>query len=184
MSSNYGDRATGPSLRPQRRSQTLLYTAAAVVVLAGLAFLFLAITSKRYEVLQVSMEPTLHEGDYVVATPWLAPGRGRLIVAISPVTGDALIKRIVGLPGETVEIHDGSVWIDGNKLDEPYLPGAPNTECRRNCTKTLTSDQYYVLGDNRPHSNDSRVLGPIAASDILYTIVLRYLPLDQVTVFP
>lgn len=184
MSSNYADPAAGPSLRPQRRSHTLLYIAASVVVLAGLALLFLAITSKRYEVLQVSMEPTLHEGDYVIATPWVALDRGRLIVAISPVTGEALIKRIVGLPGETVEIHDGSIWIDGKKLAEPYLPGTPHTECRRYCSETLNSDQYYVLGDNRPHSNDSRVLGPIAASDILYTIVLRYLPLDQVTVFP
>jgi len=111
----------------------------------------------------VSMEPTYHTGEYIIVDRWQylfgKPERGDVVVLKFP--GDPehkkYIKRIIGLPGDNVIIQDGNVFINGQKLDEKYL--LPGTETLPNVNRTLKDEDYFILGDNRPNSNDSRVWG-------------------------
>lgn len=133
----------------------------------------------RYEVLGHSMEPGLHERDRlfvsnldVMTTDQL--GRGQVVVLASPVDGTIVVKRIIGLPGETVEVRDGAVYVNGEALDEPYINEAP----RYRGSWTLRGDQYFVLGDNRNHSYDSADYGAVTRAHIRGVVKLRLWPLD------
>lgn len=110
-----------------------------------------------------SMEPNFHSGEYTIINRWQynfgEPQRGDPVVLRFP--GDPehakYIKRIIGLPGETVKIYNGEVYINNQKLDEPYLSPAVNTY--PNQTTRLESDDYFLMGDNRLNSSDSRIWG-------------------------
>lgn len=111
-----------------------------------------------------SMEPTLHDGQYLMVNKLAyrlgMPGRGDIVVFPSPQdSGRALIKRVVGLPGEEVAISDGQVYINGARLSEPYL--AVNHGLANWGPSVLGAGEYLVLGDNRNNSNDSRNFGPV-----------------------
>jgi len=126
-----------------------------------------------------SMEPTLHgcpgcEPDRVlvdkVTYRFRDPQRGEVVVFGRPANLDVsdheLIKRIVGLPGETVSGHDGSVWIGDRRLDEPYV----NASCDGTADfppTTVPSGDMFVMGDNRCDSLDSRAFGPVSESGIV-----------------
>jgi signal peptidase I len=193
-----------PQKRPRWRRILfeLLKTTLQVLVL----FLALSALIGRFEIHQDSMEPTFHEGQRVIVSKldnlWenvlvntahaashgsspFAPRRGQLVVFTSPNgLGAALIKRVVGLPGDTIEVRDKSVWIDGRQLDEPYVVGRP-TLCSRGCGATrLGAGTYYLLGDNRPNSLDSRIFGPVSGDRIIGRVVMRYWPLNQIEIYP
>ena len=129
-----------------------------------------------------SMEPNLHDHQRLiiekVSYHFRSPERGDIIVLRPPQRqSEPLIKRVVALPGETIEIHDGHVYIDGVVLDEPYLT--------QETWGTLTSqlvpeDQVFVLGDNRGASNDSRAFGTISFDDIIGRAWLRYWPVEDI----
>ena len=204
---------------PKPKASTWVREIATTLVEAAALYLLLALVFGRFEIKQVSMEPTFHEGQYVLVNrlgtwadwalvrggealralgaqpayatdgsptaPRFGPRRGQVVVLYRTGHGeDALIKRVVGLPGEAIEIRGGAVWINGAVLDEPYLNGVRTDRCDSVCSITLAADQYFVMGDNRPSSNDSRSFGPIEAEQIVGEVVLRYLPLDQITFFP
>lgn len=108
-----------------------------------------------------AMEPALHSGDYVLVNEYDKNyKRGDIVTYRYPRdTSQIFIGRIVGLPNERVGVNNGSVWINGNALDETsYLS---NTSTLSNTDVVLTNDQYFILGDNRNMSNDSRVFGPV-----------------------
>ena len=93
---------------------------------------------------------------------------------------DAIIKRVIGLPGDTIELRDGTVFLNGVMLDEPYLVSGSTTEPGRAGTVwSLGPDEYFVLGDNRAQSSDSRYFGPCRASMLLARPLFRYWPLDR-----
>jgi len=117
-----------------------------------------------------SMERTFHNGEYLfiekVSYKVKTPKRGDVVVFRYP--RDIrynYIKRIVGLPGETVQIKQGNVYINGNQLSEEYIPATQATLVDNNpdlnYEVTLEDDQFFVLGDNRDHSSDSREWGPL-----------------------
>lgn len=130
-----------------------------------------------------SMHPTFENGDYLIVDEvsyhFEAPKRGDVIVFRYPGNPSIFyIKRIIGLPGETVSINHGVVTItktDGTKLTltEPYVKSEDASYIHET---HLGADQYYVLGDNRPNSSDSRVWGPLPAEDIMGRPILRLLP--------
>jgi signal peptidase I len=181
----------------------LIKSAIQVLVL----FLLLSLLIGRFEIHQVSMEPNFHEGQRVIVSKldniWdvlvvrtahaaerrtqspFAPKRGQVVVLNPPNgDGDALIKRVIGLPGERIEMRDGVVWINGAQLDEAYVHGQP-TSCYSTCAPvTLGDDQYFVMGDNRPSSLDSRSFGAVPATKIIGRVVMRYWPLDTIEIYP
>ena len=87
------------------------------------------------------------------------------------------MKRVVGLPGETVEVRSGSVYIDGALLMEPYLERTDRSSARR---LTLDEKEYYVIGDNRRISNDSRAWGVVPEANIVGRVWLVYWPWEDV----
>ena len=89
------------------------------------------------------------------------------------------VKRVVGLPGETVEVQRGTVYINGRVLTEPYLDRKDNSSARR---VTLGEAEYYVIGDNRRNSNDSRSWGPVPEDNIVGRVWLVYWPWDDIHV--
>ncbi len=217
--SNPGPGQELPPAPSAPKARTWIREIATTLIEAAALYLLLALMFGRFEIKQVSMEPTFHEGQYVLVNrlgtwadwilvkgaqavdalgaqpayatdgspiaPRFGPRRGQVVVLYrAGINEDALIKRVVGLPGEKVEVHDGGVWINGQLLDEPYLNGVRTDRCDAVCSITLTANQYFVMGDNRPHSNDSRSFGPITADQIVGEVVLRYLPLDKVTFYP
>ena len=138
-----------------------------------------------------SMHPTFENLDYLVVDELLyrfqSPARGDVIVFRYPNDPSIFyIKRIIGLPGETVSINHGVVTIisaDGKKipLTEPYIVNEDATYTK---DVILNPGEYFVMGDNRPNSSDSRVWGPLPRKDIIGRVDLRLLPAKEIGFFP
>ena len=111
------------------------------------------------------------------------PHRGEVVVFNWPVDPERqLVKRVIGVPGDTVEIRSGSVYVTGIPLREPYIASLHGI--RENIGPVKVSEGYYfVMGDNRLHSNDSRDWGLVARDDIVGKIWLVYWPMARVTIF-
>jgi signal peptidase I len=136
-----------------------------------------------YRVQQTSMEPTLEPDDEVLVDPVTAEAQGDIVVFNPPpawlagTSATPFIKRVIGLPGETVEVKDGAVWVNGLKFDEPYVfENQPTTAQSEPATWTVGAGQLFVLGDHRAGSADSRSFGTIAASTVLGVAVRRCSP--------
>ena len=127
-----------------------------------------------------SMQDTLRTGDKVlvnkVVYKFTSPSRGDIIVFHATPKKD-LIKRVIGLPGETVEAKNGRVYVNGVSLSEPYL--GPNVTTKDFPPVKVPKDCVFVLGDNRDDSADSRILGSIPISQIVGRSELVYWPLNH-----
>ncbi len=126
-----------------------------------------------------SMEPSFLDGDYLlvdeIAYRLREPQRGEVIIFKNPTNeSDFFIKRIIGLPGEQVIVSNGNVIIDGELLSEDYLP--PGIEVSGEYAFQLKDDEYFVMGDNRPQSYDSRRWGPLDEDLIVGVVRLRLWP--------
>jgi signal peptidase I len=126
-----------------------------------------------------SMEPTLLVGDrYLELKAFYTVSRGDLVV-IGPHDGySEAVKRVIGLPGDTVSCRDGQVWVNGARLDEPYLAAdfAPRTDCT---DVTVPPGRLYVLGDHREVSQDSRQIGPIRRAQVKARVLGRLWPIQH-----
>ena len=151
------------------------------------------------------MEPSLLPGDYILVDrfvfgpnlsgiahrllPMRAVRRGDVVVARLPAAPRRhLVKRVVGLPGETLEVRRGTVYIDGARLDEPYRTTRPRRRAQRNAAArtpsaavqdrfgpvTIPPRHYFVLGDNREHSQDSRLWGALPHNSLAGRVVATY----------
>ena len=165
-----------------------------IVVAAAIAFFLNTFIIANSRVPSGSMENTIMTGDRVIGSrlsyKFHEPERGDIAIFHFPddPTGKTLyVKRIIGLPGETVDIVDSQVYINGEPLDEPYLDSDYVKDIENNQgyftsdfeAIELGSDEYFVMGDNRVVSADSRVVGPFSRSQIVGKGVLVLLPLDQ-----
>ena len=156
------------------------------LLLAAVIFLMVNSLTGRYEVQSISMEPTLHEGQYLVVSKfayWLQPPqRGDIVVLDPPDQRSQIpyIKRVIGLPGDQVEVRSGRVWINGIALNEPYVSGPPLYER----AFQLRSGEYLVLGDNRNNSSDSHVWGTVPEENLIGKTIFRYWPIDKVGPIP
>ena len=163
---------TAPPARRSRRLREIADT----LLLTAIIFLIVNAATGRFLIQSVSMQPTLHEGERVIVDKisylFRPPARGDIVVLDLQGEPEDLIKRVVGLPGEAIEIKDGSVWIDGQPLDEPYAqPSLGAIAARR-----LGPDEYFVMCDNRGNSKDSRIFGPIRREDIVGRAWIIYWP--------
>ncbi len=184
-----GSQSTGQpeGLEPKRPSliqamlQEIVQVVLPALLLALIVHLFLA---QATVVFGQSMEPNLSARQRLIIDKisyrFHSPNRDDIIVLKVPSMDELLVKRIVGLPGETVEIHNGLVYINGQPLPELFKHDESNQNME---LTTLGPLDYFVLGDNRGNSNDSRVFGPIKRGYILGRVWLRYWPLDQLKYF-
>jgi len=149
-----------------------------IVAAAVLSLLLRAFVIQTFYVPSSSMYPTLREGDRILVLKiGYSLQRGEIVVFehpkndLEPPLNEDLVKRIVGLPGETISSRGNTVYIDGKPLSEPYLPkgsvlGQPIAP------QTIPAGYYFMLGDNRSNSYDSRDWGPIAGSTIIGRVLL------------
>jgi signal peptidase I len=142
-----------------------------------------------------SMENTLLIGDHLIMSRvgydagipftnihvplWRNPKRQQIVIFKPPFAPDQpdYVKRVIGLPGDTLEIHDGSVWINGQRLGENYTLGRTEPYDFRG-PYTVPAGSYFVMGDNRTNSYDSRFWGPVPRNDIIGTPVMIYMSLE------
>jgi signal peptidase I len=148
------------------------------MVLVAIAFLVINALIGRFRIEQVSMQPNLHEGEYVIVDKisyaFRQPERGEIIVLKNPsLSQPDLIKRVIGLPGETIDIIGGQVHINGQPLTEPYIRQPMG---REQAAFALQADQYFVMGDNRSNSSDSREFGARPLEDIVGRAWIIYWP--------
>lgn len=147
------------------------------VILAVVLYFGINAISARVRVDGLSMNPTLQHGEYVLVSRLAyktgAPERGDIIVFSFPMDQKQdLIKRVIGLPGETIEIRSGEVLVNGAKLDEPYIAQSPVY----NGTWTVGEGQLFVLGDNRNDSKDSHQWGLLPIENVIGKALLIYWP--------
>jgi signal peptidase I len=153
------------------------------ILLALVLFLAINAVSARVRVENVSMEPTLQPEEFLlvnrVAYKLGSPHVGDIIVFHAPgVSGEDYIKRLIGLPGDTVMVSDGVVYVNGQALYEPYIADTPNY----NGTWEVPEGQLFVLGDNRNNSSDSHLWGFVPEEDVVGKALLIYWPINQVTI--
>ncbi|MBI5037751.1 MAG: signal peptidase I [Candidatus Kerfeldbacteria bacterium] len=160
---------------------------AVVIIIPIRYFLF-----QPFYVRGASMEPNFHDNEYLIIDEityrFTEPQRGEIVVVRDPKNhAEFLIKRIIGLPGETIQVIEGNVYIynqenpEGKILSEPYLfSHIVTTHDQR---VEVGSDEYFVMGDNRPVSLDSRSFGPILKKNIVGRAWLRVWPFETFTHF-
>ncbi len=148
-------------------------------------WLALRTVAPSYAIEGDSMYPTFHDGGRVVLNGtsrlW-TPHHGDVIVFDPPVESpNPYIKRIIGLPGDQIDIADGQVWRNGAPLDEPYIAGAA-TGCLRAvyCSMIVPEGEVFVLGDNRENSTDSRTFGPVELDNVVGEVLFTFWPLSDV----
>lgn len=162
-----------------------------VVALAAILFILIHVAIQPVTVSGPSMYPTVVNQNYLIALkfPYYFhnPGRGDVVILKDPYAPDTdLIKRVIGLPGESILIRAGTVYINGKVLCEPYLRPAVDGIWTVNANWPadgqpyhLSSTQYFVMGDNRNISEDSRTFGPVPRSSILAEAWLRVYPVGS-----
>ncbi len=160
-----------------------------LVLLAVVILLLLQVVAPRFTVVGSSMEPSLHDGQRFVINKavyfFREPEAGEVIVFKAPKNPrDEYIKRIVALPGDTVEIKMGVVYVNGSPLDEPYIKDQPSYTLQ---AKKVPENEYFVLGDNRNNSNDSHKGWTVPQQNIVGKAWLAIWPPSQwglVTSYP
>lgn len=170
--------ASGSGRRRGGLTREIAETVVPAIIIALLIHVFLAQATRVYG---QSMEPNLHTDMRLVVEKISyrlhSPQRGDIVVLRVRPEDELLIKRVVGLPGDEVEIHDGDVYINGQPLDESYL----NQDTRGNLAPRVVPPLHvFVMGDNRRASNDSRSFGPVHIDNILGRAWFSYWPPEAV----
>lgn len=147
--------------------------------------------AEPYIVSGSSMEPTFYTNDYLIvdriSLRFTDVKRGEVLILRHPQRkGEYLIKRVIGLPGDTVSMKDNKITIsnssnkDGFDLDQSYI----ENKATGSFSTVLGNDQYFVLGDNRPRSADSRIWGNFSKADIVGRPLIRLIPVTEIGLYP
>lgn len=168
-----------------------------VIALAIFVVVYLFLI-QPHQIRGVSMDNTFHDKEYIltdkISYRFSSPERGDIIVFQAPKDREHdFIKRIIGLPGEKVKIQNGNVYIyndkspNGIKLSEPYIADpftSPGEYAKEGEQINLAENEFFVMGDNRPRSSDSRVWGPVRRDEIVGRAWVRYWPLNKIKFIP
>lgn len=183
----------------RRLSSFFLDVIETVVVALSIFLVIYLFFLQPHQVQGQSMEPNFHTGEYLltdkVSYQTGDPQRGDVVVFHAPEaagcvegTGCDFIKRIIGIPGDTVAVKDNSYYVNGSLLPEPYLPAGnitrPADFAKEGREILLGPEEYFVSGDNRPHSHDSRAFGPITRQEIVGRAFFRYWPSEKIGIIP
>ncbi len=145
-----------------------------------LSFLVRQYVFQPSQVKMSSMFPTLKENEIILVNKLTyilnQPLRGDIVVFQPPNAQEHYVKRIIGLPGEEIEIRDGAVYVDQNRIEEPYI--SVETDGVYSPIQ-LSDNEFFVMGDNRGNSMDSRAFGPIASQTIVGKAIMVYWPLKE-----
>lgn len=175
-----------PSGRPPRRvsdrGARLLSTArklGALLALLGVLLVLRAEVATPVRIASASMVPTFDAGDVVLVSqrpPALADlDRGDLVTFVSPEDGERALKRVIGLPGDSLVIKDSVLYVNDRVVDEPYVDHAA-IDAYYSRTYQVPEGRVFLLGDNRGNSVDSRDYGPVEVDDLLGRVVVRLWP--------
>jgi signal peptidase I len=188
-----------PALRPTapvravRANRVVLVVAGVLMALLLLGLLLVVLGARSIgwapgartaHVLGSAMAPAIDDGDYLLVRPYSGSGPrpGDIVLMDDPYDHSrAFIKRIVAGPRQTIQVRSAQVFVDGRALTEPYAAAEPWTTSTDwppagGPAVTLGPDEYFVLGDNRDHSSDSRIFGPVHRGDIQGRVVRILLP--------
>jgi signal peptidase I len=183
------DQEPNPQDKDQEKRKNFFSWVRFIVIWLVIGVLISQFVLQRNTVFGDSMVPNLYNGDELlvekISRYFGGISRGDIITCRSQLLGGKgetyIVKRVIGLPGESVEIKDGQVHIDGNVLEENYLPAGLRTDAIREEFQSvvLAEDEYYLMGDNRPQSQDSRYFGPVKKKDISGEVLIRFYPFNR-----
>lgn len=165
-----------------------------VAIVASILMIIRVFIAEPHRVSGKSMIPNFQDGDYIItnklAIRFNIPQRGEVIILKNPQNPEkeVFIKRVIGLPGETLKLFEGQVLINGNLLSESYLPTGLETHgegfLKDGGEITIPGGSYFVMGDNRTNSSDSRQFGLVTSEEIIGQAFVRYWPLDKMLIIP
>lgn len=189
LSGACGAFAVATTKPPNERNKAIIEWVVIIVIAVGFAFLVRGFAFQTFYIPSESMVPRLETDDRVLvnklAYDFRDPARGDVVVFRTPprsnITDMAdLVKRIVGMPGETIEGRNGQIYIDGKVLAEPYLPA--DVRSKDFAPVKIPANSYFMLGDNRQYSNDSTVWGPANGDLFVGPVSVTIWPLDRIDV--
>jgi signal peptidase I len=167
---------------PRADGWTMVREIVETVVFSLIIFLLIRQVIQNYRIENHSMEPNFYEGQFVLVNKLAfklgQPARGDVVVFHNPRnTNEDYIKRIIGLPGDTIEVHDSHIYVNGQQVIENF-PHNEITPGEYMPPVTVGDNQLFVMGDNRPNSSDSRVFGPISQDLAVGKAWLRIWPFN------
>lgn len=163
-----------------------------VVFMAILVMIYLFIISPQ-EINGASMEPNFYNRELILTNKIIyklkPPKRGDVVIFKSPKNKEIdYIKRVIAVPGETIKLENSTFYINGQKLEEPYLPSTTYTSGGSCLTEgaqiIIPEGKYFLAGDNRAHSSDSREFCPVPLVDFIGQALLRYWPVTKTGIIP
>ena len=175
------------------RKRHLLIEIGQTVALTVIAFYLLqALVTQPFRVEQTSMQNSLQPGEYVMVdklTPrFTGFSRGDVVIFRPPESwpsssdGTPYIKRVVGLPGETIVLGPEGLTVNGTRIEEPYVYRDSGSGVEELTSWTLGPEEILVFGDHRSNSSDSRAFGPIPTSTVIGRAFVRYFPIDRMSI--
>lgn len=176
-----------------KKRKSLLRTLAEFALLIGIVSLLRVFIFNPVEVSGTSMEPNYEDADRLWQTTIIDPGRFDVITFKSPRNGKSVVKRVIGLPGDTVRYENDQLYINDVAYEEPYLEAFRKAASSDLLTEDFTfetapgvlgsqvpKDAYFVLGDNRQKTDDSRYFGFVDKEDITGVVFFRFFPLEKI----
>ena len=172
-----------------RKRQLLIEILQTVALTVIAYYLLMTFVTQPFRVEQTSMQNSFQPGEYVMVdkiTPRITGfHRGDVVIFRPPESwpsssdGTPYIKRVIGLPGETIVLGPEGLTVNGTRIDEPYVYRESGSDLEELTSWTLGSDEILVFGDHRSNSSDSRAFGPIPSSSVIGRAFVRYFPIDQ-----